>query len=134
MFLDRLQALKKEKNLSIKQIARKANLPEKTISRIFAGDTRNPYIDTLNSIAVALDSTLVDILTDTNIVVGTDTLANMQATIDLLQSEKELLITDNEILNKKVGTLTRELEIAKIELMYTKKLLATHEYYTKLKD
>jgi transcriptional regulator with XRE-family HTH domain len=134
MLLDRLKTLKNEKNLTIKQIATKANLPEKTISRIFSGDTKNPYIDTLNSIAVALGSTLVDILTDTNIVVGTENLAILQDDNEILKSERDLLIAENEILKKKVDALTCELELVKTELMHNKKLLAVHEYYMKLKD
>lgn len=109
-------------------------MPEKTISRIFSGDTKNPYIDTLNSIATALGSTIIDILTDTNIVIGTDNLVQMNDHVDILKTEKDLLIAENKILENKVNALTAELDLVKNELMYTKKLLAVHEYYTKLKD
>ena len=124
MWLDNLKELKKATNMSTKQISQRSNLPEKTISRVFSGETKNPYIDTLNSIAIALGSNLTDILVDTKLVVGTEKLASLQA-------EKDLLIADNEILTNKVNALTSELELLKNELMYTKKLLAVHEYYTK---
>ncbi len=134
MWLDNLKELKKSLNLTAKQIAERSNLPEKTISRLLSGDTRNPYIDTLSRIAGALGCTLNDILADSKVVVGTENLAVLQENIDTIKAERDLLIADNTILKEKTETLTKELELTKNELMYTKKLLAVHEYYTKLKS
>jgi transcriptional regulator with XRE-family HTH domain len=134
MWLDNLKELKKKTNMTNKQIAIKSNLPEKTICRIFAGDTKNPYIDTLNAIALALDSTLTDILADTKVRVGNESLVELQENVEVAQAEKDLLLVDYNILKEKYDALTKELELTKNELMYTKKLLAVHEYYTKLKS
>lgn len=48
MWLDNLKELKKRTGMSTKQIADKTNLPERTVTRIFGGDTDNPYVDTLH--------------------------------------------------------------------------------------
>lgn len=139
MWLDNLKELKKEKNLSTKQLAERSNLPEKTVARILAGQTTNPYMDTLDRLAMALGCTLGDILAGTKAVVGDTSLTELQATINIISSEKEelvaqleLVIKDNNILSDKVSVLTKELELTNLKLMYTEKLLATHDYYNKL--
>lgn len=139
MWLDNLKELKKEKNLSSKRIAELANLPEKTVTRVLSGQTANPYLDTLDRIAAALDCSIGDILAGTKAVVGDTTLAEMQAQIDELSAKNEelsaqleLSLKDNNILADKVNVLSKELDLINLKLMYTEKLLATHDYYNKL--
>lgn len=139
MWLDNLKELKKEKNLSTKQLAERSNLPEKTVIRILSGQTTNPYLDTLDRLARALDCTIGDILAGTKAVVGDTSLTEMQAKIDELNSkieeltaQNELILKDNAIQIEKVNVLTKELELVNLKLMYTEKLLATHDYYNKL--
>ena len=55
MWLENLKEIKKEKHLSAKQIAQKANMSERTVTRIFSGDTAELYVDTLQRIAAALE-------------------------------------------------------------------------------
>ena len=64
MWLENLKTLKKEKGLSIKQIADKTNLPERTVNRILSGETDNPYVDTLHRIVTVLGGSLDDILAE----------------------------------------------------------------------
>lgn len=138
MWLDNLKELKKEKNLTTKRLAELANLPEKTVIRILSGQTANPYLDTLDRLALALDSTIGDILAGTKAVVGDTSLTEMQAQIDELTAKNEeltaqleLVTKDNAIQIEKVTVLTKELELTNLKLMYTEKLLATHEHYLK---
>lgn len=138
MWLDNLKELKKEKNMSTKALALASNLPEKTVIRILSGATASPYLDTLDRLASALDSNIGEILAGTRAVVGDTTLAEMQAKIDELTAKNEeisaqleLATKDNAIQIDKVNVLTKELDLANLKLMYTEKLLATHEYYTK---
>lgn len=140
MWLDILKALKKEKGLSTKQIAEKTNLPERTVNRIFSGDTDNPYMTTLIPIVNVLGGSLDDIFADTKVVVATETVAELQENVAELQenvetvsTEKELLLAENKILQDKVCNLERELELTKMKLMHKEELLAVHNYYTKLK-
>ncbi len=141
MWSENLKALKKRTGLSIKQIADKSNLPERTVNRIFSGDTDNPYMTTLIPIVNALGGSLDEIFADTKVVVATETVAELQETVEEVKAEKNLVVSDYELLEEKYKRLEKELETAnkelaltKTELAYTKKLLAVHEYYTKLKS
>ena len=133
MWLDKLNELKKEKGLTKKQIADKTGLPERTIIRILAGETDNPYLTTLIPIVNALGGSLDDIFADTKVVVATETVAELQENVEVANAKKDLVLADYEILKEKYETLVKELDLTKVELAYTKKLLAVHEYYTKIK-
>lgn len=139
MWLDNLKELKKEKNLSTKQLAERSNLPEKTITRILSGATANPYIDTLDRLATALDSNIGEIVAGTRTVIGDTSLAMLQETIDSLTLEKDtvvaerdLVTAENAILKDKITTLTAEIDLLKMQLMHKEELLALHSYYIAL--
>lgn len=140
MWLDKLKELKKEKGMSVKQIAEKTNLPERTVNRVFSGDTDNPYVDTLHRIVSALGGSLDDILTDTKVVVGGTDLVTLQGEVDRLTSETErlggelvLVNAEYAVLKDKVVTLTAENDILRLKLEHKEELLALHNYYMKLK-
>ena len=77
-----LKDFKKETGLTIKQIAERSNLPERTVSRIISGDTDNPYMTTLIPIVKALGCSLDDIFADTKVVVATETVVELQETVE----------------------------------------------------
>jgi transcriptional regulator with XRE-family HTH domain len=133
MWYDRINELKKEKGLTAKQIAEKTKLPERTIARIFSGESKSPYVDTLHRIAVALGSSLDAILSDTKVVVGSETLATLQDNVDTTKAELELALAENKILQDKVNTLTAEIDLLKLNLMHKEELLAVHNFYNKIK-
>ena len=125
MWLDNLKQLKKEKGMSTRQIAEATKLPEKTISRIFSGDTENPYIDTLHRIVTALGGSLDDILADTKFVVAHQSFAEVKENADFL-------VAENTELKEAVALLTKEIEMLQIELKHKDELLALHNFYNKL--
>lgn len=133
MWLDNLKELKKQTGMSSKQIADKTNLPERTVVRIFSGDTDSPYADTLHRIVTALGGSLDDILADTKVVVGEKSLATLQDDVAAVTAERDLIITENAILKDKVNALTAENELLKMQLMHKEELLALHNYYNKIK-
>lgn len=133
MWLDNLKELKKAKGMSVKQIAEATNLPERTVNRIFSGDTDNPYVDTLHRIVTVLGCSLDDILADTKVVLGTQNLATLQSNIDTVTADRDLLLAENTILKDKVNTLTAENEMLKMQLMHKEEIIALHNYYNKLK-
>lgn len=133
MWLDNLKELKREKNISTKQLAEKANLPEKTVVRILSGNTANPYLDTLDRLAMALECTIGDILAGTKVVVGNSTLSTLQERIDTIAAERDLVIAENSILKDKVTALTAENELLKMQLKHKEEIIALHNYYNKLK-
>lgn len=89
---------------------------------------------TLIPIVNALGGSLDDIFADTKVVVATETVAELQENVEVANAKKDLVLADYEILKEKYETLVKELDLTKVELAYTKKLLAVHEYYTKLKS
>ena len=134
MWLENLKALKKQTGMSSKQIADKTNLPERTVARIFSGETDNPYVDTLHRIVTVLGGSLDDILADTKVVVATETLVEVKETADLLGAERDLIFTENEVLKAKVAAYEREIELLKKELCHKEELLAVHNFYMKSRN
>jgi transcriptional regulator with XRE-family HTH domain len=133
MWLENLKELKKKTGMTAKQIADKTNLPERTISRIFAGETDHPYADTLDLIVKALGYDLGDIFADTKVIVATDDLVEIKENVDIVEAEHDRILVENEMLKTKNTALTMEIELLKKELQHKEELLALHNYYNKLK-
>lgn len=129
MWLDNLKELRKQTKMSYKQIADMTNLPERTVIRIFSGDTDNPYADTLHRIVVALGGSLDDILADTKVVVATETIVEIKETADAIAAQNDLIAVENEMLKKKVDALTTEVALLKKELDHATEIIALHNYY-----
>lgn len=129
MWLENLKELKQKTRMSSKQIAEMTNLPERTVIRIFSGDTDNPYVDTLHRIVTVLGGSLDDILADTKAVVATQSLAEVQESANVIEAERDLMAVENEMLKAKVVALTAENEILAKELKHKEELLALHNYY-----
>ena len=130
MWLENLKDLKKMTGMSVKQIADRANLPERTVSRIFAGETDHPRIDTLGLIVDALGITLQDIFADTNVIVATEKLVEIKEVAEVVGAERDVIAVENEMLKAKNAALTTEIELLKKELTHKEELLALHNYYT----
>lgn len=132
MWLDNLKELKKAKGMTAKQIAEATKLPERTVTRIFSGDTDSPYVDTLHRIVTVLGGSLDAILADTKAVVGGETLATLQENVGVVEAERDLIVAENAVLKDKVATLTAELDLLRMQLQHKEELLALHNYYNKL--
>lgn len=132
MWLDNIKELKKAKGMSAKQIAEATKLPERTVTRIFSGDTDNPYVDTLHRIVTVLGGSLDDILADTKVVVGDANLVTLQESVDVVTAERDLITAENAILKDKVATLTAENDMLKMQLKHKEEIIALHNYYNKL--
>lgn len=141
MWLENLKELKKSKGMSSKQIAEATNLPERTVNRIFSGDTDNPYVDTLFRIVAVLDGSLDDILADSKTVVGSKNLATLQEEInalttevDTLKTEVAILNTENMVLKDKNSNLSAENDLLRLKLEHKEEIISIHNYYNKLKS
>ena len=146
MWLDNLKELKKETGMSAKQIADKTNLPERTVNRIFSGDTDNPYVDTLHRIVTVLGGSLDDILADTKVVVATESLVEVKESLvevketleevkgnaNVIEAERDLIKIENERLKVENAKLTTELQLLKQEIQHKDELLELHKFYRKL--
>lgn len=115
--------------MSTKQIAEKTSLPERTISRIFSGETDHPYADTLDMIVTALGYDLGYIFADTKVVVATDDLVEIKESVGIVEAERDLIRVENEMLKAKNAALTSEIELLKKEIQHKDELLALHNYY-----
>lgn len=129
MWLENLKELKKKTGMSSKQIAEKTRLPERTVNRIFAGESDHPYADTLDLIVKALGYDLGDIFADTGVIVATTELVEIKESVDVVAAERDLTLVENEMLKTKNAALTTEIELLKKELQHKDELLALHNYY-----
>lgn len=141
MWLDIIKERRKELGYTIKHIAEESKLPERTISRIFSGETGLPYADTLYRIAVILDLSLDDLLADSKSVVGGKNYVTLHeenekltAEVERLNSELALISAENSVLKDKVGVLTTENDILRLKLEHKEEIISLHNYYIKLKS
>lgn len=132
MWLDNLKELKKKTGMSSKQIAEKTNLPERTVIRIFSGDTDNPYVDTLRRIVAVLGGSLDDIFAESKTIVGGQDLVAAQAEVDRLTAEVAILTAENAVLKDKVSTLTAESDLLRLKLEHKEEIISLHNYYKTL--
>lgn len=134
MWLDNLKELKKRTGMSTKQIAEKTNLPERTVNRIFSGDTDNPYVDTLHRIVTILGGSLDDILADTKAVVAMESLVEVKENAGVVEAERDFVLVENEMLKTKIAAMTTEVELLKKELQHKEELLAVYKLFTKTRS
>ena len=120
--------------MTSKAIADKTNLPERTVVRIFSGDTPNPYVDTLYRIVAVLDGSLDDVLADSKTVVGNKNLATLQEDNNRLSSELMLAQAELAVLKDKVAVLTTENDMLRMKLEHKEEIISLHKYYNKLKS
>ena len=134
MWLDNLKDLKKQSGMSAKQIAEKTNLPERTVSRIFSGDTANPLMDTLRRIVDVLGGSLDDIFVESRVRIANTDLIALQAEYDKLQAELANLRAENVSLKEKNVALEVENDRLRLTLEHKEEIIALHNYYNKLKS
>ena len=134
MWLENLKELKKEKGMTAKQIAEATNLPERTVSRIFSGDTDNPYVTTIHRIVSVLDGSLDMIFAESKVVVGNESLIELQANIDNLNSELAAIREENTALKDTLVKITAENDVLKTKLEHKEEIIALHNYYNNLRN
>lgn len=129
MWLENLKELKKKTGMTAKQISEAAKLPERTVTRIFSGETDHPRIDTIGLIVDAMGFTLRDIFADTNVIVATETLTEVKEVAEIVEAERDEVATKNEMLEAKITALTMENELLKKDLLHKEELLFVHKQY-----
>lgn len=132
MWLENLKELKKKSGKRSKEIAAGTGLPERTVVRIFSGETDNPSISTLIPIVNFLGGSLDEIFADTNAIVGDRNLTTLQADLALIKAERDSIALDNITLKEQIVKQAKELELLTLKLMYTEELLNTHKFYEQL--
>ena len=134
MWLNNLKELKKKTGMSTKQLAEQTKLPERTVARIFSGETDHPRVDTIHLLVTALGGTLNDIFADTNVVVATESLVEVKEAVEVVEAERDLILAENEMLKAKTAAQDIEIQLLKEKLQHKEELLAVYNYFTKIKS
>ena len=124
-WIENLRTLKQEKKVTYEWIAEQSGQPERTVIRIFAGETDDPKCKTLKPICYALGVTLDEVLTDTTTFLSTKRLS-------ALKEEAGQLLAENDRLTAEVERLSGELALANAENVILKDKLTCTE--NQLKD
>ena len=132
MWLDNLKELKTKSRMSSKQIAEMTNLPERTVARIFSGDTDNPYVDTLRRIVTVLGGSLDDLFAECKTIVGGKDLLALQSDVDKLTVENSILNAENAVLKDKLAAINAELDLLRLQLEHKDEIIRLHNYYNSL--
>ena len=129
MWLEKLIELREKTGKTPKQIAEEKKMSEKTVARIFSGDTDRPYMDTLYDIVTALGGSLDDLFSEGKARLASEDLIAVQNEATRLSAENTLLTAENTMLKNKVAALTSENDLLHLELKYKEEILALHNYY-----
>lgn len=134
-----LKELRSRAGMSPKQIADKENLSEKTVTRVFTGEAKNPGVDVIRRIIHALGGPWSEIFAESSAVIGSQDLVTLQAEVNRLTEENTVLSSSLNIANldlaaqkNKVVALESENKILQLKLEYEEKLVAVHNFYNKL--
>lgn len=134
MWLENLKELKKKSGMSSKQIADKTKLPERTVTRIFSGETDHPRVDTVHLIVTSMGGTLNDIFADTNVIVATESLVEVKEVVEVVEAERDLILAELEMLRAKTTAQEAEIGILKERIQHKDELLAVYNFFTKIKS
>ena len=136
MWLENLKELKARTGMSSKQIAEKENLCEKSVGRVFSGEAKNPGVDLVRRIIHALGGSWHEIFAESGAVIGSQDLATLQAEVNRLIEENDLLTQnlniatlDLAVQKDKVTALEAESELLKMQLKHKEEIIALHNYY-----
>lgn len=135
MWLERILQEKEKLQISTKTMSERTSghLPEKTITRILSRKTTTPRIDTVIELGASVGLSPQELFADTNVVVATETLAEVKEAAEVIEAEKDLALVELEMLRAKTAAQEAEILLLKERLQHKEELLAVHNYYIKLK-
>jgi transcriptional regulator with XRE-family HTH domain len=134
MWLDNLKEMRKKTGLTAKQIAERTNLPERTVSRIFSGDTDAPRVDTLRRIVAILGGSLDELFAESGSFVANADLIALQGEHEALKNEVTNLQDQLSALKEENANLTAENKFLLLKLEHKEEIISLHNYYNKLKQ
>ena len=129
MWLYNLKELKKKSGMSCAEIAERSNVAERTVKRIFAGESDHPYADTLDMIAKALDADLGAVFSDTSVVVATADIVGIKDKVAEVTAEADMLVAENNALKMENTALKAEVDLLRLKLEHKEEIIALHNYY-----
>ena len=127
MWLENLKELKKKANKKTHDIVDGTGLPERTVARIFNGETENPSITTLIPIVNFLGGSLDEVFADTQALVSDHSHAALHAKVERMTAEQDLLLAENRILKDTTTAQMAEIELLKTKLMLQEEIIALYK-------
>ena len=126
MYRDRLEELRKERNITNKKWSEESGVSIDTIARITHPENPekdSPRVNTLEDLCKVLGVELWEIF-----YMGDKSFVSLQAEILSLKAERDALLIENGALKDKVETLRDKVDSLKDEI------IDIHKYYIKLKN
>ena len=123
MYRERLEELRKEKNITNKKWAEESGVSIDTINRIIRPENPekdSPRVNTLEDLCKVLGVELWEIF-----YMGDKSFVSLQAELIALKAERDALLVDNGALKDKVETLRDKVDSLKDEI------IDLHNYYIK---
>lgn len=123
MYRDRLEEVRKEKNISNKKWAEESGVSVDTITRIIHPENPekdSPRVNTLEDLCEVLGIELWELF-----YTGEKSFVYLQAEFDLIKAERDELIAENGALKNEVETLRTQVDSLKDVI------IDTHNYYIK---
>ena len=115
------------------------NIGEKTVSRVFSGESKNPGVVVVRKIIHALGGTVNDIFEESDAVICSketvalhDEVVRLTEENDLLKSSLNIANIDLAVQKDKVTALENEIKMLNLKIEYEEKLIAVHSFYNKL--
>jgi predicted transcriptional regulator len=127
MWLDNLKELKAKTTMTTRQIAEKANLPEKTVIRILQGTTSDPRVDTVRRMVAAMGGSLDDIFAESGAIIGDQKLASLQEELYQVSVELSGVKSELAVVKNTNAALMAEVELLRQQLNHKDELLAHKE-------
>lgn len=122
---DKINEIRKSKKMTIDQLSNMSGFPKSTITKICAGITTNPNLETVKSIAKALSCKIDDfddVINDTNANADNNNLTSINSTNIVLHDKIDKLDTNDQRIIE--GTVDLMLKSAKYEMAADDKHLA----------
>ena len=126
MYREKLEEIRKEKNMTNKKWSEESGVSVDTITRIIHPENPlkdSPRVNTLEDLCRPLGVELWEIF-----YLGDKSLVSLQAEINSLRAERDALVAENAIFKDKIETLRDKVDTLKDEV------IATHNYYIKQKS
>lgn len=101
--------VKDRSGMTYKQIADKINESERTVSRVFTGEAKNPGVDLIRRIIGAMGGTMSEVFGEGGAYIASQDTLSLQARCDELVAENNRLVEENKLLQTKNAELTDEL-------------------------
>ena len=122
-FVENINAIRKEKGITTRMMAERADLPLETIQRVLDGTTENPRLDTMKRIANALEVELWELF-----FTGDKSFVSMQKELISLRTERDALVVESATQKITIEFLREKNDKLKDQI------IDTHTYYMNLKS